>query len=176
MVKNARSGFVARHVMAGGSAALPAVGEQAPDFTMISHEDKKVSLNDFRGQWVVLYFYPKDFTPGCTIEAHNFERDMEKFRARNAAVLGVSVDTAQSHKDFCAKEGLNFLLLSDADRTASKAYGSLMALGPLSVSARNTFIVDPSGKIAKVFQGVKPARHCEEVLAALDELQKKPVK
>jgi thioredoxin-dependent peroxiredoxin len=167
-------GFGARSVLAGDSDALPAAGSAAPGFTMTSHEDKQVSLSDFRGQWVVLYFYPKDFTSGCTVEAHNFKEDMDKYRARHAVVVGVSVDTAKSHKNFCTKEELNFLLLSDADRTVSKAYGSLMGMGVLSVSARNTFIIDPSGKIAKVFQGVKPPHHSEEVLAALDELQKKP--
>src|SRR6266436_5611937 len=91
----------------------PNVGSAAPDFTLNSQEGKTVSLHDFKGKWVVLYFYPKDFTTGCTIEAHNFQRDQAEYARRNAVILGVSVDSAESHKNFCAKEGLNFKLLAD---------------------------------------------------------------
>src|SRR5256885_15831059 len=94
---------------------LPSVGAAAPDFKLTTNEGKQVSLADFKGKWVVLYFYPKDFTSGCTLEAHNFQRDLAKYTEANAIILGVSVDTAESHKDFCAKEGLNFKLLSDSD-------------------------------------------------------------
>ncbi|HTK84959.1 MAG TPA: peroxiredoxin [Patescibacteria group bacterium] len=157
-------------VMAASSATLPAAGMAAPSFSLTSQEGKKIGLSDLKGKWVILYFYPKDFTSGCTIEAHNFQRDLDKYAARDATIVGVSVDTAESHKDFCAKESLNFKLLADTDKTVSKAYGSLL---PIGLSARNTFIVDPNGMIAKVFEGVKPPQHSEEVLAALDELQKK---
>ena len=129
-----------------------------------------MSLQDFRGKWVVLYFYPKDFTTGCTIEAHGFQRDLAQYHAKNATIVGVSVDTAASHADFCAKEGLDFKLLSDAERKVSETYGSIQ---PSGLSARNTFIIDPQGKIAKVFLKVQPTPHSAEVLAALDELQKK---
>src|SRR5579859_6107828 len=91
----------------------PAVGAAAPDFTLKSQENKPVSLHDFRGKWVVLYFYPKDFTSGCTIEAHNFQRDLSQYEAKNAVILGVSVQSSDSHKEFCAKEGLSFKLLAD---------------------------------------------------------------
>jgi len=121
---------------------------------------------------VVLYFYPKDFTQGCTIEARNFQRDIAKYEAVNAVILGVSVDNEQSHKDFCAKEGLNFKLLADTDAKVSDQYGSVMEYNGAKLSARNTFIIDPQGKVVKVFEKVKVAAHSEEVLAALATLQK----
>lgn len=151
---------------------LPAVGAAAPAFNLTSNEGKPVSLADFKGKWVVLYFYPKDFTSGCTIEARNFQRDLAKYDAANAVILGVSVDPAESHKEFCAKEGLNFKLLADTDAKVSTQYGSIMEYNGAKLSARNTFIVDPQGKIAKVFEKVKVAGHSEEVLAALAQLQK----
>lgn len=157
---------------AGAAGETPAVGSMAPEFTMTTNEGKPASLKDFRGQWVVLYFYPKDFTSGCTIEAKNFQRDIEKYKAVNAVILGVSVDTAESHKEFCAKEGLNFKLLSDVDGKVSDAYGSVMEYNGMKLSARNTFIIDPKGKVAQVFMKVKVTPHSEEVLASLAALQK----
>jgi len=151
---------------------LPAVGADAPSFKLTTNEGKEASLGDFKGKWVVLYFYPKDFTSGCTMEARNFQRDLEKYTAANAVILGVSIDTAESHKDFCAKEGLNFKLLSDPDAKVSEAYGSIMVYQEKKLSARNTFIIDPKGNVAKVFEKVKVATHSEEVLAALATLQK----
>jgi peroxiredoxin Q/BCP len=121
---------------------------------------------------VILYFYPKDFTTGCTLEAHNFQRDLSKYEQANAVILGVSVDTAESHKSFCAKEGLNFKLLADEGGKVSEQYGSTMQYNGATYSARNTFIIDPKGNIAKVFVKVNPATHSEEVLAALAALQK----
>ena len=150
----------------------PAVGSVAPEFTLNSQEGTPVSLKDYRGQWVVLYFYPKDFTSGCTIEAHNFQRDQPLYQQKKVVVLGVSVDSADSHKQFCAKEGLNFKLLADTDHTVSSAYGSLTNLGLVKFAARHTFIINPEGKIAKVFTDVNPNKHSEEVLSALTELQK----
>jgi len=151
----------------------PAVGASAPDFKLTSNEGKQVSLKDYRGKWIVLYFYPKDFTSGCTLEAHNFQRDQAQYDKLGAVIIGVSVDTADSHKSFCTKEGLSFKLLSDTDATVSNQYGSVMEYNGAKLSARNTFIVDPSGKIAKEFIGVKPGGHSEEVLAALADLTKK---
>jgi len=151
---------------------VPAAGTVAPTFKLVTNEGKEASLSDFKGRWVVLYFYPKDFTSGCTLEAHNFQRDIAKYEAANAVILGVSVDTAESHKSFCAKEGLNFKLLADIGGKVSEQYGSTMEYNGATYSARNTFIIDPQGKIAKVFVKVSPAGHSEEVLAALATLQK----
>jgi peroxiredoxin Q/BCP len=150
----------------------PAVGAPAPDFSLTTNEGKPASLKDFHGKWVVLYFYPKDFTGGCTLEAHNFQRDLAKYEAAHAVILGVSVDTAESHKSFCAKEGLAFKLLSDPKGEVSARYGSTMDYNGATYAARNTFLVDPEGKIVKEFIGVQPAGHSEEVLAALGGLQK----
>jgi len=158
---------------AARAADAPSVGAAAPDVSLTSGEGQTVNLKDFRGKWVVLYFYPKDFTSGCTVEAHNFQEDLAKYEKAGAVILGVSVDTASSHKDFCAKEGLHFKLLSDSDAKVSAEYGSVMEYQGAKLSARNTFIIDPQGKIARVFLKVKPAGHSEEVLAALAELQKK---
>jgi peroxiredoxin Q/BCP len=153
------------------ASAMPAVGSPAPDFSLTTNEGHAAGLKDFRGKWVVLYFYPKDFTGGCTLEAHNFQRDLAKYEKANAVILGVSVDTAESHKSFCAKEGLAFKLFSDPDAKVSTQYGSVMEYNGNKLAARNTFIVNPEGKIAKVFTGVKPGPHSEEVLAALASLQ-----
>ncbi len=152
---------------------VPAAGATAPPFTLLTNEGKEASLSDFKGKWVVLYFYPKDFTSGCTLEARNFQRDLEKYQKLNAVILGVSLDTAESHKDFCAKEGLNFKLLADTEAKVSNDYGSIMEYNGKQYSARNTFIIDPKGKIARVFMKVGPAGHSDEVLAALAELQAK---
>ena len=121
---------------------------------------------------MVLYFYPKDFTSGCTTEAHNFQRDLAQYEEKNAVILGVSVDSAESHQKFCAKEGLNFKLLADTDHKVSEEYGSIMnVLGVKKLSARHTFLVNPQGVIVKEYMDVEPAKHSEEVLAALKELQ-----
>jgi peroxiredoxin Q/BCP len=154
------------------AASTPAVGTIAPNFTLPSEDGTPVSLNQFRGKWVVLYFYPKDFTSGCTIEAHNFQRDQTQYAKRGAVVIGVSVDSVGSHKEFCAKEGLSFKLLADTEHKVVKEYGSTMTFGGNEIAARNTFIINPQGKIVSVYTSVNPNKHSEEVLAALDALQK----
>jgi thioredoxin-dependent peroxiredoxin len=151
----------------------PAVGQPAPDFSLPSMEGSLVNLKDYKGKWVVLYFYPKDFTSGCTLEAHNFERDLTKYQSHNAIILGVSADTVQSHKDFCAKEGLNFKVLADPELKAVTKYGSAMEHGGVKMAARNTFLIDPEGKIARVYLQVNPAGHSEEILKDLAVLAKK---
>jgi thioredoxin-dependent peroxiredoxin len=155
--------------------AIPAVGTMAPDFTLESQEGP-VSLHEYRGKWVVLYFYPKDQTPGCTIEAHGFQNDLDKYHKINAVILGVSVDSVESHKEWCAKDGLNFKLLSDADKKVSAMYGSQMTIPQMpqlgTIAARNTFLISPDGKIVKEFIKVNPTGHSAQVLAALSELQK----
>ena len=153
-------------------AEVPAAGTAAPAFKLVTNEGKEASLSDFKGKWVVLYFYPKDFTSGCTLEAQNFQRDLAKYQNAGAIILGVSVDSAQSHKEFCAKEGLNFKLLADPDAKVSSQYGSVMEYQGSKMAARNTFIINPKGEIARVYTGVKPAAHSEEVLKDLDALKK----
>jgi thioredoxin-dependent peroxiredoxin len=147
--------------------AVPAVGTTAPDFTLNSQEGKPISLAQYRGKWVVLYFYPKDMTTGCTIEAHNFQRDQAQFDAKNAVIVGVSVDTPDSHKQFCTKEGLTFRLLADPEHKVVDQYGSLGHYGPMTIANRNTFLIDPQGKIVKVWTKVDPKIHSGEVLAAI---------
>jgi peroxiredoxin Q/BCP len=154
------------------AADTPQPGQSAPDFTLPSQDGTRISLHDFRGKWVVLYFYPKDNTPGCTIEAHNFQRDMAQYDRHHAVIIGVSVDSAGSHKDFCAKQGLTFKLAADTDGAVSRRYGSLTNLLVVKMSARNTFLIDPEGKVAKVWTGVSPGGHSAEVLAALAQLVK----
>jgi peroxiredoxin Q/BCP len=152
----------------------PAVGSAAPDFTLNSQDGKPVSLHDFKGKWVVLYFYPKDMTTGCTIEAHNFQRDLPKYDAKNAVILGVSVQDSKTHQEFCAKESLTFKLLADTEKQVSDDYGSIMNLGVMKLSSRHTFLIDPSGVIRKEWMDVDVKTHSDDVLATLDELQKKP--
>jgi len=149
----------------------PAVGSAAPDFTLNSQEGKPVSLHDFKGKWVVLYFYPKDFTSGCTVEAHNFQRDLAQYEQKNAVVVGVSMQDEDSHQKFCTKEGLSFKLLADTKQEVSTKYDSVMNIPLAKLSARHTFLIDPQGKVEKVWLDVKPDKHSEEVLAALTGLQ-----
>ena len=162
-------GFVT--VRALSSRSLPPIGSLAPDFSLTSQDGNQISLKNYRGKWVALYFYPKDFTTGCRIEAHNFQRDQTEFARRNAVVLGVSVDNPDSHKRFCEKEGLNFKLLADTSHAVSRQYGSLIDFGLAQISARNTFLIDPEGKLVRVFASVNPARHSADVLAAIDQLE-----
>ena len=146
---------------------MPAVGQVAPTFTLPSQDGSQISLDSFKGKWVVLYFYPKDGTTGCTIEAHNFQRDLAQFEAKNAVIVGVSVDTPDSHKQFCTKEGLTFRLLADPEHAVVDQYGSLGNFGPMKIAMRNTFLIDPQGKIAKEWTKVDPKVHSGEVLAAI---------
>jgi peroxiredoxin Q/BCP len=166
-------GWAGSHALAGAPPAaadtekMPAAGQEAPGFTLPSQTGQPTSLSSFQGKWVVLYFYPKDMTSGCTLEAHNFQQDAPKYEKMNAVVVGVSVDSVDSHKTFCAKEGLNFHLLSDADKKVVAQYGSLGNYMGIKIAKRNTFLIDPQGKIVKVWTGVDPSRHSAEVLAEL---------
>jgi thioredoxin-dependent peroxiredoxin len=153
------------------AADMPAVGSKAPDFTLQSQEGKTVSLKDFKGQWVVLYFYPKDMTQGCTIEAHNFQRDLDQYTAKHAAIVGVSADTIDSHQQFCTKESLTFRLLADPGKEVIGSYGSLGANGMMA--SRNTFLIDPTGVVRKVYTRVNPNPHSQEVLTDLAGMDKK---
>ena len=156
--------------VAGFAAEMPQVGQQAPAVALPSQDGKVVDLKSFHGKWVVLYFYPKDMTTGCTIEAHNFQQDLPKYEKDNAVIVGVSVDNADSHQQFCTKESLTFRLLADTDKKVVDQYGSL---GQSGMASRNTFLIDPNGKIVHVWTKVSPAKHSEEVLAALAEKQQK---
>lgn len=151
----------------------PAEGTAAPKFSLQSQDAATVSLDQFKGKWVVLYFYPKDFTSGCTLEAHNFQRDLAKYEQKNAVILGVSLDPVDSHKSFCTKEGLNFKLLADTDHSVTTLYGSLTSYQGANYAARNTFLIDPSGVIRKVYLKVKPATHSDDLLTDIDTMQAK---
>jgi thioredoxin-dependent peroxiredoxin len=156
---------------AGGDMLQP--GATAPGFTLPSQEDKAVNLADYKGKWIVLYFYPKDKTSGCTLEAHNFQRDLAKYTAANAVVLGVSLDTTDSHKSFCTQESLTFKLLADPDHKVVDSYGvPIKGMGPVKFASRVTYLISPSGKIAKVWPAVQVPNHSDEVLAAIHELKK----
>ncbi|HXL21680.1 MAG TPA: peroxiredoxin [Candidatus Dormibacteraeota bacterium] len=165
--------FFYRTAKAAGSAA-PEAGTPAPDFTLNSQEGKPVSLHEFKGKWVVLYFYPKDFTSGCTVEAHNFQRDLAQYEQKNAVILGVSMQDEDSHQKFCTKEGLSFKLLADTKSTVSTEYGSVVNLAVAKLSARHTFLIDPSGTVRKVYLDVKPSEHSADILAALATFQQSP--
>jgi thioredoxin-dependent peroxiredoxin len=156
---------------ARADSKAPEVGTAAPDFTLNSQDGKPVSLHDFKGKWVVLYFYPKDFTSGCTVEAHNFQRDLAQYEKLNAVIVGVSVQDADSHQKFCTKEGLSFKLLADTDHKVSENYDSIMNMAVMKLSARHTFLIDPNGVVRKVYIDVKPDVHSTEVLADLGQLE-----
>jgi peroxiredoxin Q/BCP len=127
----------------------------------------ELGLSDFRGRWLVLYFYPRDFTSGCTLEARGFQRDLDAFAAHDAAVVGISADDGESHASFCDSEGLAFALLSDQGGAVSRRYGSWIA----PYSQRHTFLIDPEGLLRQHWTAVRPAGHSKEVLATLSELQ-----
>ena len=158
--------------MHAADSGMPSAGQTAPTFTLPSQDGSPISLDSYRGKWVVLYFYPKDMTKGCTIEAHNFQRDLSKFEAENAVILGVSVDKVDSHKEFCTKEGLTFHLLADPEHKVVDEYGSLGHFGDATIAVRNTFLIDPKGKIVKVWTKVDPNVHSTEVLAAIQDAKK----
>ena len=158
---------------AAAAADMAAVGTAAPNFTLPSQENKPVSLSDYKGKWVVLYFYPKDQTSGCTIEAHNFQRDTQKYDALNAVVLGVSLDTVESHKTFCTKDSLTFKLLADPDRKVVEAYGvPIKSFGPMHFAERDTFLISPEGKVVKEWEVKDIQAHSGEVLAAIQAMKK----
>lgn len=165
---------LSRQALALGGT-LPALDQAAPDFNLPGIApagngqalDTRLGLADFRGRWLVLYFYPRDFTGGCTLEARSFQKDLPAFEAANATVVGVSADDAESHAEFCSSEGLAFPLLSDPAGTVSRAYGSWIA----PFSQRHTFLIDPSGVLRASWVAVRPSGHSAEVLSTLAELQ-----
>lgn len=147
------------------------VGAAAPDFSLPDQDGEQHSLDDYREQWLVLYFYPKDDTPGCTTEACEFRDDIFKFRRMDSQVIGVSLDDAESHKAFAEKHGLPFPLLADTEGKVATAYGVKTTRGDSSFAKRETFLIAPGGNIAKHYAQVNPAAHAKEVLADLAVLQ-----
>lgn len=149
----------------------PVVGSPAPEFELPDQTGQLHSLEDYRSQWVVLYFYPKDETPGCTTEACEFRDNIFAFRDLNAQILGVSLDDVESHKEFAENHSLPFPLLADTEGTTSTAYGVKTRMFGMTVAKRQTFIIGPDGNVAKHYEKVKPAEHSEQVLADLKELR-----
>ncbi len=149
------------------SAELPQVGQRAPDFRVVDLNGALQHLADFRGKWLVLYFYPKDETPGCTAEACAYRDAIQKIHQLGAAVLGVSIDDASSHAEFAKNHHLPFPLLADKDGAVSQKYGSEMHILGFRIAKRNTFIIDPSGRIAKVYESVDAGRNPAQVVADL---------
>jgi thioredoxin-dependent peroxiredoxin len=149
-------------------------GAKAPAFTLPSQDGTPVNLSDYRGKWVVLYFYPKDKSSGCTIQAHEYQSNLSKFEEHHAVVLGVSLDTAESHKSFCAQDGLTFKLLADPERHAATAYGvPLMTFKDMKFDERDTFLISPKGTIAQVWRKVDPQKDSTIVLGAIASQGKK---
>lgn len=153
--------------------STPSEGQAAPDFAAQTDKGESVSLKDYAGKHVVLYFYPKDDTPGCTIEAQAFRDNIDSFKKEGTVVLGVSLDSVQSHQEFCDKYDLPFTLLSDPDHTVADAYGvygkqEFRGHEYMGV-ARSTFLIGPDGSLEKVWPNVNPQGHADEVLAALRE-------
>lgn len=148
------------------------VGQSAPDFKLPDQNGKIHTLEDFRGKWLALYFYPKDDTPGCTEQACKFRDDLHKITELGANVVGVSVDDTASHAKFAKKYSLQFPLLSDSKAETAAQYGSLMNLGIVKFAKRNTFLIDPKGKIAKIYWSASASRNSIEVLEDLKKLQK----
>lgn len=156
---------------ASAVADAPAIGAVAPDFELPDQDGQLHSLEDYRDAWVVLYFYPKDETPGCTTQACEFRDDIFAFREANAQVLGISLDDVESHKAFSEKYSLPFPLLADTDGSVADRYGVKTRMFGMTVAKRQTFIVGPDGRIVKHYEEVKPATHSDEVLADLESLR-----
>lgn len=165
--------LIATVVLLGGptAAAGPAQGNLAPDFELSDQDGNVHSIGDYRDQWVALYFYPKDDTPGCTTEACEFRDDIFKFRRMGCAILGVSLDDAASHKAFAEKHGLPFPLLADTEGRTADAYGVMSNRSGVAMASRQTFLIDPRGNIVKHYANVDPESHSRQLLQDLQELQ-----
>lgn len=147
-------------------------GAPAPPFSLPDGEGRVRQLADWRGQWLVLYFYPRDHTPGCTTEAGHFRDALPQFAALKAQVVGVSLDDSASHRRFAADLRLNFPLLADTDGKVAQHYGALLNLGVMKFAKRHTILIDPDGRVAKTYRDVDPASHAAQLLADLRELQR----
>jgi peroxiredoxin Q/BCP len=146
------------------------IGMPAPAFSLQDQNAVQRTLADYRGHWVVLYFYPKDDTPGCTTEACHFRDDYFEIKKLGADILGVSVDSEKSHAAFATKFSLPFPLLADINGVVSKQYGALWGMWPLRFARRHTFLINPDGNIAKIYRDVDPDKHSDELIAAIKEL------
>lgn len=164
--------LIAAPAFAAEADAGPAVGRSAPDFRLQDQKGDWHTLAGERGKWVVLYFYPKDFTPGCTTEVCAFRDDIIELRKAGADVFGVSLDDVKSHAEFAQKYKVPFRLLSDADSSVAKNYGVLASKPGMSYARRETFLIDPEGKVAKRYQDVDPKENSKQVLADLAALKK----
>lgn len=154
------------------AADMPPVGSAAPNFTLPSQDGSPISLDAYKGKWVVLYFYPKDQTSGCSIEAHNFQRDLPKYQALNAVVLGVSLDTVDSHRQWCTKDSFTFKMLADPEHKVVDEYGvPLMSHDGANYATRDTFLISPDGKIMKTWQVKDVATHSAAVLSAIQAMK-----
>ncbi|MBB3227873.1 peroxiredoxin Q/BCP [Luteibacter sp. Sphag1AF] len=152
-------------------AAEPAVGQQAPDFRLQDQKGEWHTLDTHKGQWLVVYFYPKDFTPGCTTEVCTFRDDIARLHKAGATVLGVSLDDVKSHAEFAEKYHVPFPLLSDADGSVAQKYDVLTSKLGMKYARRETFLIDPAGKIVKIYKDVDPEKNSAQVLADLASLK-----
>jgi peroxiredoxin Q/BCP len=146
-------------------------GQPAPDFSLYDDKQKKHKLNDYRGQWLVIFFYPKDNTPGCTVEVCQFKNDYANLSAINTVILGMNTDNIESHQKFISQQQLPFPLLSDPTGAVCQAYGSLFKLGPIKFCKRHSIIISPTGNIAKIYRKVNPKTHSQQIIADLKQLQ-----
>lgn len=152
------------------AGTVPTVGQAAPDFNLPDAQSQSHRLTDYSGKWLVLYFYPKDDTPGCTKEACSFRDDLFQLDKLGAKVVGVSVDDSGSHAKFAQKYHLPFPLLADKDGKVADSYGALTNLGIIKIAKRYTFLIDPKGNIAKIYLSVDTSRHSQEIIDDLKQL------
>jgi len=164
--------FAVLLVRTAHAGELPEVGKPAPDFDLPDQQGKQHRLADYRGKWLVLYFYPKDDTPGCTKEACAFRDDLNQLTELGAQVVGVSVDDSESHAAFAKKYNLPFPLLADKTTATAARYGALMDMGFMKLARRYTFLIDPQGNIGKVYLSVETSRHSKEIIEDLKQLTK----
>jgi peroxiredoxin Q/BCP len=163
--------FTALPLSAADVAPPPSVGAPAPEFRLQDQNGKWHTLDEYAGKWVVLYFYPKDGTPGCTKQVCKYRDEIEKVRAAGAEVLGVSVDDVESHEKFAKEHNVPFPLLADSDKSTAKAYGVLTSKFGFTFARRDTFVIDPQGKVARYYQDVDPEKNVEQVLSDLSSLK-----
>jgi peroxiredoxin Q/BCP len=155
----------------GWANTILQVGEAAPDFLLADGDGRMRQASEWRGRWLVLYFYPRDDTPGCTAEAKAFNASLPELAPLKAEVVGISVDDSESHRAFSKSLGLKFPLLADTDGKVSRRYGALNDFAIVKFAKRHTFLIDPDGRIAKIYRDVEPARHAGDIIAALKQLR-----